>query len=186
MPQRERMCTLSGFTKTSDIAKRLHAITQFHLRIFINQKALCRRRHTHTYQQAINLRKRITRNQQTFSLFCVSFTLAHTPWSSSASIFMRPTPSAYLKPGILRVSTQISNIVSGYGFITRPFISFKPSIFASFNPTYRFFCYATCYLLWYRAWKKEGKKKKYSHTSNYMHTHTVGVLPLCHGSLMNK
>ena len=159
MPQRERMCTLSGFTKTSDIAKRLHAITQFHLRIFINQKALCRRRHTHTYQQAINLRKRITRNQQTFSLFCVSFTLAHTPWSSSASIFMRPTPSAYLKPGILRVSTQISNIVSGYGFITRPFISFKPSIFASFNPTYRFFLLRNM-LFTMISCMKEGREEK--------------------------
>lgn len=47
------MCTVSGFTKTSDVLKTLHTITQFHLHIFINQKALCRRHHTHTNRQLI-------------------------------------------------------------------------------------------------------------------------------------
>lgn len=37
---RGRECVDSGFTKTSNILKTLHTITQFHPRIFINQKVL--------------------------------------------------------------------------------------------------------------------------------------------------
>lgn len=74
MPQRERMCTLAGLTKTSNILKALRAITQFHLRKIINQKSIMlKASHTHTYQQAINLHKRIIGN----SWFCVSFLHMH-------------------------------------------------------------------------------------------------------------
>lgn len=59
MPQRERKCILFGFTKTSDISVgTTQTITEFHLHIVINQKALCLTA-LQKHQQAINLYKSI-------------------------------------------------------------------------------------------------------------------------------
>lgn len=119
MPQRETMCTLSGFTETSVfVLKTLHTVTQFHLRILINQKALCQRHHTHTNRQLI-FTKHHMKSTNILSVLCLFHTYTYTLKQFSLHIH-EVYSLIYLKSRILRVSIYISNMFSGYGLVTQP------------------------------------------------------------------
>lgn len=80
MPQRERMCTLSGFTKTSNILKTLHS-THYHTipptHIHQSENIMWKASHTHTNRQLI-FRKASYEPTNIQPLFCLFHTCTYT------------------------------------------------------------------------------------------------------------